>query len=355
MSSNIEQTMAIVRYTRGLPKFIWGPPGIGKSAAIHQICREDGIGLIDVRLSQLDPTDIRGLPIVNREKNEASWATPDFLPQVARDGANGILFLDELNSAPPMVQAAAYQLTLDRRVGNYRLPDGWDIVAAGNRIGDRGVVFRMPSPLANRFVHVEMEADLEMWRKWAFSASIDSRLIAFLQFKGSGALFSFNPESEETAFATPRTWEYVHKVLNSQAVLNSREALHDNVNALTAMSGCVGTGMALEFIKYVELTNELPDIMTVLNNGKILPPKKISLRHAVIAGLTSALVQAKKHDPNKLPLYLANAVEYMGHKEFEAEFATLFIKDIANTDVKFDIAKHPAYIDWVRANKQLLL
>ena len=352
--STIDQVMSIVRYTNGLPKFIWGPPGIGKSAAIHQVCREDNIGLIDVRLSQLDPTDIRGLPIVNREKNEASWATPDFLPQVARDGERGILFLDELNAAPPMVQAAAYQLTLDRRVGNYFLPPNWDIVAAGNRIGDRGVVFRMPSPLANRFVHIEMEADLELWRRWAFSVGVDPRIIAFLQFKGSGALFSFNPESEETAFATPRTWEYVNKILLSQAVTNSREILYENQNAITAMAGAVGSGMALEFIKYVELTNELPDMQQILTNGgKLKPPSKISLRHAVIAGLTSALVQSKKHQAAVLPVFLGNAVDYV--KQFEAEFATLFVKDIANTDLKFDIHKHPTYVEWVRANKQLLL
>ena len=149
-----------------VPTFLWGAPGIGKSSIVKQIADETGVGFIDLRLALMDPTDLKGIPFYDKDSHTALWAPPAFLP---REGS-GILFLDELNSAAPSVQASAYQLILDRKVGEYELPDGWAIVAAGNRESDRGVTYRMPSPLANRFVHFEMEVDVNDWRLWAYKS-----------------------------------------------------------------------------------------------------------------------------------------------------------------------------------------
>ena len=139
------------------PVFIWGGPGIGKSDVVRQLAKAMGVPLKDIRALLLDPVDLRGLPFLGAD-HAAKWATPDFLP---KDG-EGILFLDELNAASAMVQAGCYQLVLDRRLGEYTLPDGWSIIAAGNRETDRAVTTRMPTPLRNRFTHLNFEVDVQM-------------------------------------------------------------------------------------------------------------------------------------------------------------------------------------------------
>jgi len=193
---------ALEHFTKeNLPVFIWGPPGIGKSSVVKQIANDHELEFIDLRLSLLDPTDLKGIPFFDANNNEAVWASPNFLPK--DKNSKGILFLDEINTAAPSVQASAYQLVLDRKVGDYTLPDGWSIVAAGNRENDRGVTYRMPPPLANRFVHLEMEVDFEDWKLWAYREKIDSAIIGFLNFDKS-KLFAFDPNKNEKSFPTPR-------------------------------------------------------------------------------------------------------------------------------------------------------
>ena len=140
---------------------MWGAPGIGKSDIVKQIADSQDREVIDIRLPLWEPTDIKGIPYYNSQENNMVWASPAELPTDPK--SNAIVFLDELNSAAPAVQAAAYQLILNRRVGQYHLPEGVSIVAAGNRDSDKGVTFRMPAPLANRFVHLEMRVDFEYW------------------------------------------------------------------------------------------------------------------------------------------------------------------------------------------------
>ena len=146
-----------------IPTFIWGSPGVGKSSLVAQIALEKNMKFIDLRLSLLDPTDLRGIPFFAKEEKKAVWAKPEFLPDT--DCLDyGILFLDEINSAPPTIQAAAYQLILDRKIGEYTLPQNYSIIAAGNYETDRGVTYRMPTPLANRFVHLNFDLDFESWK-----------------------------------------------------------------------------------------------------------------------------------------------------------------------------------------------
>ena len=147
------------------PVFLWGPPGVGKSRLVADVARRQGRKLYDLRAVLLDPVDLRGLPRISDE-GITSWCVTEFLPH-PQDTEKGILFLDELNAAPPLVQAACYQLILDRRVGQYRLPDGWAVVAAGNRESDRAVTYRMPSALANRMVHLDVECHIDDWLDWA--------------------------------------------------------------------------------------------------------------------------------------------------------------------------------------------
>ena len=176
------------------PAFIWGPPGVGKSSIVRHIAAARGLPVIDLRASLLDPTDLRGIPAI--EGGRAVWCPPSFLPKP--EDKPGVLFLDEINAAPPLVQASLYQLVLDRRVGEYVLPDGWWIVAAGNRQQDRAVTFRMSSALANRFVHLELEPDVDDWRTWAIATGLDPLVVSFIGFRpallrqepGQGAAFA---------------------------------------------------------------------------------------------------------------------------------------------------------------------
>ncbi len=182
------------------PVMIWGPPGVGKSQLVSQVAKKHDRTLIDIRLSQMEPSDLRGIPFKDGDKVE--WAVPSMLPDAQKHGAEGILFLDEITSAPPSVSAAAYQLILDRRLGDYQIPDGWAIFAAGNRQGDRGVTYSMPAPLANRFSHYDFDINLDDWVHWAYQTGIDERVIAFLRFRPD-LLFDFDPAHKPVAFPSP--------------------------------------------------------------------------------------------------------------------------------------------------------
>jgi len=260
-----------------VPTFIWGAPGVGKSSIVKQIAEQKDIGFIDLRLALMDPTDLKGIPFYDKERHSALWAPPAFLP---RDG-EGILFLDELNSAPPSVQASAYQLILDRRVGEYELPDGWAIVAAGNREGDRGVTYRMPAPLANRFVHFEMKIDVDEWRDWAYKTGLDESIISYVAYK-SEHIFTFDAKSESKSFATPRSWEYVDSILKSTL---------DKSLYLKVISGAVGSDVAVGFLSYAKVMNKLPDITKILELGEGDYSEEVDVLYALSTGLVSALLQ----------------------------------------------------------------
>src|SRR5215471_16461268 len=221
--------------------FIWGSPGSGKSAVVNQLAAELGIALRDIRALLLDPVDLRGLSFVGKD-GRSQWSTPDFLPQ---DG-EGILFLDELNAAPAMVQASCYQLVLDRKLGEYTLPGGWAIVAAGNRDSDRAVTTKMPTPLRNRVVHLEFEVDLQEWCEWAIQNGIRPEVIAFLRFRPE-LLSAF--DRDQNAFPSPRSWEFVSRILASSP---------DKTVEHELFAGAVGAGAATEFSGFVRMFRELP-------------------------------------------------------------------------------------------------
>ena len=233
------------------PTFLWGPPGIGKSQVIQQTAAAMGIDLIDIRAVLLDPVDLRGIPEISKD-GLSRWCAPSFLP---RSGA-GILFLDELNAAPPLVQAACYQLVLDRRLGEYVLPEGWAIVAAGNRDQDRAVTHRMPSALANRFVHIEFSVDYEEWLRWAEKNAIAPEVISFIRFRPK-LLHDFDPETADKAFPSPRSWEFVSRIMASKI----------NFALLTELAeGTVGKGAAAEFSGYVKIRHQLPEPKVIFDN-----------------------------------------------------------------------------------------
>src|SRR6201997_2912019 len=193
-----------------VPLHIWGACGVGKSQIVDQVATDLNWQFLDIRAVQLDPVDLRGLPRIS--SNQAEWVPPKFLPT----SGEGILFLDELTSAPQMTQAACYQLVLDRKLGEYDLPEGWVVIAAGNPASERGVHFSMPRPLRNRFVHLDLEPDFEDWCRWAVTAGIPPGIPAFLRFKPT-LLHHPGVTSAANEGAPPRAWEMASKVLNGVA------------------------------------------------------------------------------------------------------------------------------------------
>lgn len=242
----------------GRPVFLWSSPGLGKSDIIAQIGAEQNRPVIDMRLLLLEPTDIKGIPFFNPDTKEMKWAKPSELPGSPEQDPlmqNAILFLDELNAAPPSVQAAAYQLVLNKRVGEYHLPKGVSIVCAGNRETDRGVTFRMPTPLANRLVHIDMSTNFDDWQKWAMANDINPDVVGFLSHHKQH-LHNFDPKSSDKAFATPRSWAFVSDLLTND--------LPESLNT-TLVAGTVGEGIAVEFGQHRKFASKMPkpeDVLT---------------------------------------------------------------------------------------------
>jgi len=273
----IEQEFSSTLQGYHTPVMIWGPPGVGKSQIVAQVAENHDAAIVDIRLSQMEPSDLRGIPFKNGQKVE--WAIPAMLPDVAVHGEAGILFIDEITSAPPSVSAAAYQLILDRRLGEYRVPDQWVIVAAGNRQGDRGVTYSMPAPLANRFSHYEVSVNLDDWAGWAYRNNIDERIIAFLRFRPD-LLFDFNPEHNPVAFPSPRSWEFAHRALYKFA---------EQPNLLLGgLEACVGKAAGVELFAFVQSLEKLPDIDAILRQHSRLCQLFQATRNGSHAGVGSA-------------------------------------------------------------------
>jgi dynein-related subfamily AAA family protein len=322
------------------PVMLWGPPGIGKSQIIGQIAGKHGVPLIDVRLSQMEPTDLRGIPFRSGERVE--WSVPALLPDEKRHGARGILFLDEITSAPPTVTAAAYQLILDRRLGEYRAPDGWVIFAAGNRYGDRGVTYVMPAPLANRFAHYEVEPCLEDWVAWAHASGIDARVIAFLRFRPD-LLFDFDPAHNPLAFPSPRSWEYAHRAL----------AKFDDVPELLldAVQACVGQAAGVEFKAFVDHMDELPDIDAIARGENARVPPGIDLQYGVAAALVRRAVQVR--DLPHATLVYGNILKYA--RIFpQREMGVMLVTDL-HRSIGRPLYAVPEFSEWAASITDLML
>jgi len=316
-----------------LPVFIWGAPGIGKSSIVKEIAKDKDLEFLDLRLSLLDPTDMKGIPFFDSENKQGVWAPPSFLP--SDKDSRGILFLDEINSAPPAVQASAYQLVLDRRVGEYELPQGWSIVAAGNRESDRGVVYRMPPPLANRFVHLEMDIDVEDWKKWAYRNGISESLIAYISYEPE-ALFNFDKDNTQKAFATPRSWSFVDTILKSSL---PQDLLLD------AISGAVGKERAVSFLSFKQVESRLPDISAIIEGRAVEIESDAKLLTILISGIVSRLKRDSKIE------HIDNILDFS--MRLPKEFAILLIKELQLNSI--DIESSSRWGEWVDRFSYLLV
>jgi MoxR-like ATPase len=323
-ASQIKESLKALTSSR-LSTFIWGAPGVGKSQLVSQVASELKVGFTDVRAVLLDPVDLRGLPHINGD-NKAHWCAPDFLPTKGK----GILFLDELNAAPPLVQAACYQLVLPpHKLGEYQLPEGWSVVAAGNRETDRAVTHRMPSALANRFIHIDFDVDLEEWVMWALNNNIVTELIAFLRYRPA-LLHSFDPKKNEKSFPSPRAWEFVSKVVSSKM----SPALEHEI-----VKGTVGEAAAAEFIGFLRIFRNLtsPDLI-LLKPETIEVPKDAAVLYALCGALSR---KASEQNFDRLVKFF---------NRMPAEFSVLAVRDSILNDS--NIVNTRAYVEWSSKNSK---
>ena len=268
------------------PIFLWGAPGIGKSEIVEQICNTfSNSHLIDIRLSLWEPTDIKGIPYFDSNSGTMVWGAPSELPseEFAAQFDHIILFLDEMNSAAPSVQAAAYQLILNRRVGTYKLPDNVMIVAAGNREADKGVTYRMPAPLANRFIHLELAVSFDDWFQWSVVNNINTDVVGYLTFAKKD-LYDFDPRSSSRSFATPRSWSFVSELLEDELDENTTTDL---------VAGAVGEGLAVKFMAHRKVASSMPNPSDILA-GKVkeLKTREISAMYSLTVSLCYELKEA---------------------------------------------------------------
>jgi len=336
----IEQEFSSTRQGYHTPVMIWGPAGVGKSQIVAQVAESHDAAIVDIRLSQMEPSDLRGIPFKSGQKVE--WAIPAMLPDAAVHGEAGILFIDEITSAPPSVSAAAYQLILDRRLGEYRVPDQWAIVAAGNRQGDRGVTYNMPAPLANRFSHYEVSVNLDDWAGWAYRNNIDERVIAFLRFRPE-LLFDFDPAHNPVAFPSPRSWEFAHRGL--QKFTDHPQLLQGTLQA------CVGPAAGVELHAFVNSLDQMPDLDAIIAGQDVTTPTEIDLQYAVAAALVGRAIRTQGQ-PNQTEI-LGNILDYAGRFP-QREMGVMLVSDMhrAIGNAVFEV---PQFASWAQIVSEVML
>jgi len=296
---------------------LWGQPGIGKSQAIKQLASRlekklnKEIEIKDVRLLLFNPIDLRGIPTANQDKTLALWLRPQVFDFDPSPNKLNILFLDEISAASPSVQAAAYQIALDKKIGEHQLPNNTIVICAGNRTVDKSVAYKMPKALGNRLLHFEIVSDFESWRRWAIQNDINPLVLGFIKFKPD-RLNCFDEKGEEVVFATPRSWEMVSNILN-----NNNSNLADTFDLI---AGIISIPLAMELKSFAKLYQSLPDLDKIFMGLET----KVPTATDVLFALVSSMVHyAKKH---KDDLYLIeNSLLYAN--KFPPEYMLILVKD----------------------------
>ena len=341
--SVIEKSLPI----RTLPSvMLWGPPGVGKSQAVRQLAKKisDTTGkktvVTDVRLLLFNPIDLRGIPTANADKTLAVWLKPQIFQMDEGDDTVNILFLDEISAAPQSVQAAAYQITLDRVVGEHRLPENCIVIAAGNRVTDKSVAFKMPKALANRLLHIEVEGKFSSWKEWAIKRGINEKVVGFLSFR-QNYLINSDQRADDLAFATPRTWEMVSNLLNY---------VSDDVDKMYSLiAGLVGVGIAVEFRTWCKVYSTLPDIKDIFD-GKMPPmPKSTDAMYALVSSMTS---YAREHKEEMIKI--TNSMKFAD--KMPPEFSTVLMRNYMYIEegYKERLMRIPEFVRWLTSKGRFM-
>ena len=325
---------------------LWGAPGIGKSQLVKQLATSlsertlKRVNVIDVRLILFNPVDLRGIPTANAEKTLAVWLKPKIFDMDESKGVINILFLDEISAAPQSVQAAAYQITLDRVIGEHKLPDNCIVIAAGNRVTDKSVAYKMPRALANRLLHIEVVPDFNSWRDWAIRSGINQKVIGFLSFK-QNYLCETDLSTDDVAYTTPRTWEMVSNILNNVS--------DDVVFAYPLISGLVGSGIASEFRAWCNIYAELPDVDKIFKGFSQPVPKNNDRLYALVSSMIAHARESQRDMKG-----IENSIEYSFL--LPPDYSAVLIKGYhsISKDFKNRLMTLPAYVKWMEKRGKLL-
>ena len=324
--SQLKQALKYAAVKQQRPVFIWSAPGVGKSEIVAQLAKELKMQLVDKRLSQSDPSELKGYPWPNQETKTMVFMRDDELPTKGK----GILFLDEINLAPQATQAAAYQLILNRRIGTYELPPGWVVIAAGNRTSDRSGVHALSAALANRFVHIDLHADVEDWVDWALENNISDATRGYLRYR-PGNLSTDKIEPGVRAYPTPRTWAFASDILKS----NLPAAVE-----LELLRGTVGDA-AGELTAFMRVYKDLPTVDEVLMNpDKAALPNELSAKYAIS---TSLAAKASRDNFDVVMQYV---------NRLPTEFQVVFMRDSARRDD--GVQKAQSYMKWCVKNHEVM-
>ena len=325
---------------------LWGPPGVGKSQAVRQIAAEihrstgKTVNVTDVRLLLFNPIDLRGIPTANADKTLAIWLRPQIFQMDESEDTVNMLFLDEISAAPQSVQAAAYQIALDRTVGEHRLPENCIVIAAGNRVTDKSVAYKMPKALANRLLHIEIEGSFSSWKEWAIRSGIHEKIIGFLSFRQT-FLSQFDSGSDDLAFPTPRSWEMVSNLLNSVS--------SDTDEMYPLIAGIVGSGAAVEFRTWTKVYWELPEITDIFDGKMPAVPQNTDAMYALVSSMTA---YARTH-LNELDR-LTNSIRYADR--MPPDFSAVLMRDYMYLapDYKKTLMRIPEFSRWLCTKGSLM-
>lgn len=317
-----------------LVPMIHGSPALGKSAIVHQIAKQYKLKLIDLRLSQCDPTDLLGFPFI--KEGRSGYAPMEAFPiegdRIPEGYSGWLLFLDELISAPMAVQAAAYKLILDRMVGLHKLHPNLVIVGAGNLETDGAIVNPMSTALASRMLHLFVEINTKEWLNWAHESRLDYRITSFIEFRPD-KLYTFKPENVDVAYASPRTWEFTDSLLRNTDI---------NRDSLALFAGCLSEGVAREFMGFCQASANLPKIEQILQSPNTTAvPGEPSYQYALIGSIAA---NTTEDNCNKLMDYI---------KRMPAEFQVVGLRSMLKRNK--NLLKVSAITEWINDTSAELL
>ncbi len=333
-------------FTTRKPVFFWGGSGTAKSTTCHLFVDDKRevnpeFGMIDLRASQLDPVDVRGMPYVNVDTKVSSWCPFDVFPNEERDGKFGLLLLEELNSALPAVLASLYELLFDRRIGNYKLPDGWAVWALGNRDSDNGVTYQVPSPVANRFAnHILVEPTVDDFCSHGFKTGCRLEVMAFLRWRPE-LMMTYDSQNPDVTFASMRTWTYVSDLMKAW---ESEGKKFSDPLFLSLAQNCVGEGAGVEFVGFLDYYKKLPDLDDIIRSPETAVVYDMSEAHlnwAIICGLFN-----KAEDKNA-----GQIIKYA--MRLPAEFSVVLMRDCTRDIAGF--TECPEFIEWSRMHSSTIL
>lgn len=320
-SSMVEEILKKGYKLKDIPSImLWGAPGVGKSDGVKELAEilekrlSKQVKVIDIRLLLFNPVDLRGLPTITSDKSKTIWIRPEILNLDTNNEVINILFLDEITAAPQSVQAAAYQITLDRRIGEHILPDNTIIIAAGNRKKDMSFSNTMSKALANRFLHFNIEPDFEEWKEWAIKNNINMQVVGFLDYKTNYFNYGID-EVDEVAYASPRSWERVSFILNTLggSIFDKKEII----------AGLVGRGITEEFFAYVRLFDEIPDVDAIINGSYNDVPERADILWSLICAISEKLNNHIKSGNS-----ISNICKYA--MKLPLDFSLVFYRNVSN-------------------------